>query len=285
MKIHSLILVFLLSILGSIHGQNEAYRVAIKNAEAYFEAHDYKKAANEYSNAFKVLNWKGLPSDRFNSARTWALSGEKDSAFFQINRLLTKTDYLVFHDLINEKDFDSLHHDKRWQQVLHSLNPNNELYQDSLANVLNVIYQLDQKYRSSNTDFQFHAEEAVKQDSINLANVRAIIDKHGWLSVNEVGRIGNTTLWLVLQHAPLSVMEHYLPVLQRAVDSGKASKKNLAYFQDRILMYQGKPQLYGTQYKILDGSVEMKLWDVAEPENLDKRRASMGLQPMNSQNN
>lgn len=265
--------------------QNDAYRICIRNAEEYFSKKEYGVAAAEYSKAFKILGWKGIASDRFNAAKAWALSGNLDSAFFQLNRLLSKTDYLNYHDLIIEKGFSALHSDKRWKDILQTLNPDQEVYIDTLARILEEIGRLDQKYRKQDGGFEIHIREAKIQDSLNLIQVRSIIDKYGWLSANQVGTTGNTTLWLVLQHAPLNVMEMYLPVLEQAVENVKASKKHLAYFKDRILMYQGKPQLYGTQYKILKGTSEAVLWEVQDPENLNKRRESMGMPPMNAQKN
>ena len=110
--------------------------------------------------------------------------------------------------------------------------------------------------------------------------VSQTIDRYGWLSVNEVGRAGNSALWLVIQHAELAVQEKYFPVMQEAVKNRKASKQNLAYLEDRILMRQGKKQLYGTQFKLDSQTNEIKLWDIEDPENLNIRRESVGLPPM-----
>jgi hypothetical protein len=46
---------------------------------------------------------------------------------------------------------------------------------------------------------------------------------------------------------------------------------------DRVLMYRGEPQIYGTQYRTQDGVT--KLWPVQDPEDLDNRRAALGLGP------
>jgi hypothetical protein len=68
--------------------------------------------------------------------------------------------------------------------------------------------------------------------------------------------------------------------MEKAVQENKASKKDLAYLEDRILMRQGKKQLYGTQYKLDSETNEMKLWEVEDPDRLNERRASVGLPPM-----
>ena len=42
-------------------------------------------------------------------------------------------------------------------------------------------------------------------------------------------------------------------------------------------MHRGDPQLYGTQYRVMDGVLE--LWAVRDPAGLDERRAALGLEP------
>ena len=67
------------------------------------------------------------------------------------------------------------------------------------------------------------------------------------------------------------------PLLEDAVARGDASRRDPAYLMDRVLMYRGEPQIYGTQYRTQDGVP--KLWPVQDPENLDDRRAALGLGP------
>jgi len=38
-------------------------------------------------------------------------------------------------------------------------------------------------------------------DSINLAKVKAILEKYGWLGPQDIGRKANLALFLVIQHA------------------------------------------------------------------------------------
>ena len=52
---------------------------------------------------------------------------------------------------------------------------------------------------------------------------------------------------------------------------------DLAYLTDRVLMHRGEPQVYGTQYHVSDGVLE--LWTVRDPAGLDQRRAALGLEP------
>jgi len=61
------------------------------------------------------------------------------------------------------------------------------------------------------------------------------------------------------------------------VARGDASPADLAYLTDRVLMHRGEPQVYGTQYQVKDGVLE--LWTVCDPSGLDELRSSLGLEP------
>jgi hypothetical protein len=58
---------------------------------------------------------------------------------------------------------------------------------------------------------------------------------------------------------------------------GDAAPRDLAYLTDRVLMHRGEPQVYGTQYQVMEG--KLTLWAVREPAGLDQRRAELGLPP------
>ena len=46
-------------------------------------------------------------------------------------------------------------------------------------------------------------------------------------------------------------------------------------------MHRGEPQIYGTQYQVRSGVLE--LWTVRDPSGLDERRAALGLEPVNGE--
>jgi hypothetical protein len=119
-----------------------------------------------------------------------------------------------------------------------------------------------------------------RKDSINVEKVTSIIDKFGWLGPEQIGDDGNETLFLVIQHAELSIQEKYLPVMQEAVKKGNASAHKLAFLEDRIAFRQGKKQLYGTQVFLNLKTKEVFVLPLEDPDNLDGRRVMMGFKPM-----
>lgn len=123
-----------------------------------------------------------------------------------------------------------------------------------------------------------YAEEMRRVHERNNARMREIIEQYGWTGRSLVGEDGCEAAWLIVQHAVLDrdFQRQCLALLEQAVAAGEASGWQLAYLTDRVLVYEGKEQIYGTQYLPVEGgkSVPHK---IAEAENVDARRRSVGL--------
>lgn len=105
-----------------------------------------------------------------------------------------------------------------------------------------------------------------------------IVEEHGWPGRQLVGEDGCEAAWLVAQHA-ISRPAHqqvFLAALTAAVQRKDAPPRHRAYLEDRIRFNERRPQLYGA---ILDWGPdgELTAGPVEDPENLDARRASVGL--------
>jgi hypothetical protein len=105
-----------------------------------------------------------------------------------------------------------------------------------------------------------------------------IIDRIGWPDVSKVGSKGAYNAFIILQHSNIDFQKKYISLLRKAVEANKASPIHLAYLEDRILQLENKPQIYGTQIDVSNN--EPKPYPVIEPENLNKRRKSIGLEPI-----
>ena len=114
-------------------------------------------------------------------------------------------------------------------------------------------------------------------DRDNTAWMRQIVAAYGWPGYGLAGVDGAHAAWLLVQHAPAEFQEECLPLLEDSVARGDAAPRDLAYLTDRVLMHRGEPQIYGTQYQVMDG--RLSLWKVRDPDRLDQRRAALGLPP------
>lgn len=117
-------------------------------------------------------------------------------------------------------------------------------------------------------------------DSINLIQVEAIIEKYGWLGYNEIGSQANSTLFMVIQHSNLKTWQKFLPIMKAAVANGKAKAKELALLEDRLNLYEGQKQNYGSQIFWSFTKNKYFVLPLNDPDNVDKRRAEVGLSPL-----
>jgi hypothetical protein len=161
----------------------------------------------------------------------------------------------------------------------------------ALISQLDSIYHHDQDLRpqfdKAVKKYGWPSKEALDiwqmiglKDSIDQIKVCAIIDKYGWLGADIVGARGNMTLFLVIQHANSAIQEKYLPLLREAVKKGSARGADLALLEDRVALGNGKKQVYGSQITSYEGSNKTYVSPLEDPDNVDKRRAEVGLPPM-----
>ncbi|BAO77347.1 DUF6624 domain-containing protein [Winogradskyella sp. PG-2] len=94
------------------------------------------------------------------------------------------------------------------------------------------------------------------------------------------GERGNWTICNVLQHADQETREHYIPLMKQAVLDKKLEPRYLVRAEDRIATDKGKLQIYGGQMKYYPETKSFNVWPDFNPENIDKRRAEIGLEPI-----
>jgi hypothetical protein len=160
-----------------------------------------------------------------------------------------------------------------------------------IAQLLDSVYESDQKYRQQfEITYQRYGRSSVQMnqlivlmdraDSLNLLKVKFILDKYGWLGPNEVGENGNAALFLVIQHSDRRTRERYLPLMRKAFKTKKVLASDLALLEDRTAIDQGKKQIYGTQLRRDKKTLNYYLLPIEDPDNVDLRRAKVGLRPM-----
>lgn len=112
----------------------------------------------------------------------------------------------------------------------------------------------------------------------NAARLRAIIAAHGWPGRSLVGDDGAEAAWRIAQHAigePEFFRRAY-ELLQHAADAGEAPAWQAACLLDRIRTYEGKPQVYGTQFD-WDEHGRMSPLPIEDPGRVNELRCAVGL--------
>lgn len=115
----------------------------------------------------------------------------------------------------------------------------------------------------------------------NAAILDGIVQECGWPTSDLVGDDGAEAAWLIVQHA-IGLPEFQrrcLELLKEAATAGSIPSWQPAYLLDRILTFEGKPQVYGTSFD-WDEEGLMSPRPISDPAAVDERRAAVGLPPL-----
>ena len=137
------------------------------------------------------------------------------------------------------------------------------------AQILSEVLESDQRIRQSEDFIKF-----AKEDHRNQELVISIIEKCGMPTLKEVSQKQMDAIWLGLQHSTKEIRKKYFPQIEKAVKNGDIPKQDYALMKDRMLMDEGKPQIYGSQIK------NGKLYKLENPKTVNERRKEMGLEPI-----
>lgn len=158
--------------------------------------------------------------------------------------------------------------------------------------ILEEVYDKDQAVREwtsgmaslSADEIVAYSTEMALTDSLNQVTVFGILDKEGWPA--RLSDKANQAIWLVIDHSDLAARSKYLDLVKAKAEEGVLDKSDYAVLNDRVLMEEGKPQIYGTQIKMAatfvgeDLTMQLYLWPVEDPAALDSLRSSVSLSPI-----
>ncbi len=269
----------------------ENYSGLIDEAWKLYQDKEYLKSGQKYSEALVLGGNKGSLWDRYNAACSWALANQPDSSFIQLFKITKVGNFTDIKYITTDSDLNSLHPDKRWNKVIDIIKFNRKNIDEQLVSILDTIYEADQgsrlqadeiekKYGLESEEMKSFVKIIQKQDSINVINVKNILDEHGWLGPDIVGNEGNLTLFLVIQHSYPETQVKYLPMMREAVKNGNAHPSHLALLEDRVALGKGEKQIYGSQIGQDQETGEYYVLPLIDPDNVDERREEVGLGPI-----
>lgn len=115
---------------------------------------------------------------------------------------------------------------------------------------------------------------------LELTNqLKEIVKEKGWPTISLVGIAASEGAMLILIHtADHAWQQAMLPELEKLAKANKIDGSGIALVVDKELVAAGKLQRYGSQFKFVDGAMEM--YAVEDPNGLNRRRFEMLLPPM-----
>jgi tetratricopeptide (TPR) repeat protein len=282
------LIIILLIIPGCLMAQD--YDAYMQKADSAYWAKNYTLAEEYFKLAFTINTEKHL----YNAACAASLANDFDVAFDWLNLAVDKG-FTNIDQLQRDPDLSSLHGDKRWAPLLEKVQSKLDIieanYDKPLQKELIQIFYDDQDIRNRfiEAERQFGYQSRIKDsliqvmikvDSINLVKIKNILDTKGWVGKDRVGEQASASIFLVIQHSDLKTQQQYLPMMREAVKKGNASAANLALLEDRVALGEGRKQVYGSQICYDDKSKRYIVCPIEDPDNVDTRRAEVGLGPI-----
>ena len=257
------------------------------NLEAAIEA--YKSDFNK-----SPKNWKNT----YNLACAYALTFQKDSAYHYLNLALIDDTSLW---ALADADLYALIDDSRWldvqrEQLNRFQKHNGKLEQPEYTlKLLNVIlkdqaldYYIDQakNYYTKNGKLPqwyyplgSYKHEIYKNEYDKMLK---LIEEYGWPKYSKVGKLAADAPLLVINHHKSdAVRKKHLPQIKEACLIKEGSCMEYAKIQDRILVTENKPQIYGMQFRY-NSERNLEPFPIINPEYVDKRRKKIGLESLKS---
>jgi hypothetical protein len=114
----------------------------------------------------------------------------------------------------------------------------------------------------------------------NASRLRQIIAVFGWPGIALVGERGAKAAWRIALHSITEpeFMRQCRDHVERASDAGDAPRWQFAIIDDRIRVYEGKPQRYGTQLRY--GPDGLEPHPIENEGRVNSMRMQAGLPPL-----
>lgn len=270
----------------------------IGEADALYEQKDFTQALPLYLLALA----KGSGGIRVfvRAAACYAQLSRPDEAFSLLDQALeTGRELEQLRFIAGERDFASLQRDLRWTAFLKKYlaawpaylksaddNPlrlellemeaEDQVFRFTLLTRQNLLRPDSPESNAARALL----DELHKVDERNTARLKEIVAQHGWPGKSLAGEGGASAAWLLVQHADAdpAFQRKCLDLMKPLLVKGEIEKRNFAYLTDRVLIAEGKKQLYGTQFTSKDGQFVPQ--PIEDEANVDKRRQEMGLEPL-----
>ena len=161
-----------------------------------------------------------------------------------------------------------------------------ELSIEEIRAELEAMFDHDRQIVSATyaPEYESQAIQAVRAiDQAHAERLKEIVGCIGWPTRELVGRKATQAAYMVIQHAGHDVdfQNECLSMMVDLVEEGQLPASYVALLTDRIRVFSDQPQVFGTQMRMsrneLGVMVPTPTVPIEDPENLDERRALMGM--------
>ncbi len=113
----------------------------------------------------------------------------------------------------------------------------------------------------------------------NAQRLTEILGTYGWPDERLVAQDGAEVAWFIVQHAiglP-QLQRKCLAQMKRSAENAQIPSWHAAYLKDRIAMFEGRSQRYGTQWLDDPEAGRSRPWNLERADRVDALRAQVGL--------
>ena len=114
----------------------------------------------------------------------------------------------------------------------------------------------------------------------HVARLKEIVAAHGWPGKTLAGVKGGGAAWTIAQHGGPEFLGAMLPLMYEAVKQRELDEALYATSLDRVLISQGKKQVYGTQFDTDPATGKCEPKPIEDAEHVDERRIRAGMGPL-----
>jgi hypothetical protein len=268
------------------------YFINLANAQISFNTRKYDQSIEFYK---KINNVENNSNILIGLTESYILNGAIDSGF-QIVSLLLDSGYFFLDGFKENKSFEKFSpfqmnriiessETNRLKHIIKQKNP-------SLVDTLFQLYYEDQEIRrqmmNAMSKYGMFSNEAMSinskmivVDSLTLNTLKSLIENYGIPPLNEIGLRGSHSFFTMLQHADESYMINLYSMVKKSFKKNNVIPVDFYYFQDRVFMYLGKQQIFGSQWEARkDKKDTYKLYTIKNLKKANRLRAKYGKLPL-----
>ncbi|MHB8640952.1 MAG: DUF6624 domain-containing protein [Candidatus Acidiferrales bacterium] len=148
----------------------------------------------------------------------------------------------------------------------------------TLQREIERLFKTDQAVRSPG-DKPWDLKKLAATDRADGITAHTIFARYGLPTFALVGPQAAQDFDDVIQHQPLAFQKQVLPQMKADVEAGQVSSESYAMLLDRVESSSRQPQTYGENFVCTpDGKIKPS--PIADPGQVDRRRAKLGLMPL-----